>query len=95
MINVGGRKMSPLEIEQSMLTHPAVAYFACTGIEESAGLTRESVAVVVSTVVTHSCYHGIITVDCVSQAARSTRPSNRRSSHEDRTRYAKINCQSI
>ena len=48
MINVGGRKVSPLEVEQALLTHPQVIDCACTAIADPGGLSGEAVAVLVT-----------------------------------------------
>ena len=47
MINVGGRKLSPIEVEEALRSHPAVRDCACIGIPDPDGLAGEAVAVVV------------------------------------------------
>ena len=47
MINVGGRKLSPVEVEEALRGHPAVRDCACVGIPDPDGLAGEAVAVVV------------------------------------------------
>lgn len=44
MINVGGRKVSPLEIEEILITHPAVADCACVGVTDSQEVSGEMVS---------------------------------------------------
>lgn len=43
LINVGGREVSPVEIEALLETHPAVAACACVGIPDPQGLTGMAV----------------------------------------------------
>lgn len=47
MINVGGRKLSPIEVEEGLRSHPAVKDCACVGIPDPEGIAGEIVAVVV------------------------------------------------
>jgi long-chain acyl-CoA synthetase len=47
MINVGGRKVSPSEVEDALRSHPAVHDVACAGIPDPAGLSEEAVGVIV------------------------------------------------
>jgi long-chain acyl-CoA synthetase len=47
MINVGGRKLSPIEVEEALRSHPAVRDCACVGIPDPEGLAGEAVAVFV------------------------------------------------
>jgi long-chain acyl-CoA synthetase len=47
MINVGGRKLSPIEVEAALRSHPAVKDCACVGIPDPDGIAGEIVAVVV------------------------------------------------
>ena len=44
IINVGGRKVSPQEIEQILATHPAIAESACVGIPDPQGISGEMVS---------------------------------------------------
>lgn len=47
IINVGGRKVSPAEVEEALRRHPAVSDCACTGIADPAGISGDAVAAVV------------------------------------------------
>jgi long-chain acyl-CoA synthetase len=47
LINVGGRKVSPTEVEEVLRSHPAVLDCGCTGISDPAGVSGEAVAVLV------------------------------------------------
>ena len=47
IINVGGRKVSPAEVEEALRRHPAVLDCACTGIADPAGISGDAVAVLV------------------------------------------------
>ena len=47
MINVGGRKVSPIEVENALRTHAAVRDCACVGIPDPAGISGEVVAMLV------------------------------------------------
>lgn len=47
LINVGGRKVSPLEVEDALRSHPDVHDCACSGIPDPAGIAGEAVAVLV------------------------------------------------
>jgi long-chain acyl-CoA synthetase len=44
IINVGGRKVSPQEIEDVLTGHPAVAECACVGIPDPQGLSGEMIS---------------------------------------------------
>jgi long-chain acyl-CoA synthetase len=44
MINVGGRKVSPLEIEDVLMSHPAIADCACVGVPDAQGLSGEMIS---------------------------------------------------
>ncbi|MEX2126168.1 MAG: class I adenylate-forming enzyme family protein [Woeseia sp.] len=44
VINVGGRKVMPQEIEEILATHPAIAECACVGIPDPQGLSGEIVS---------------------------------------------------
>ena len=44
IINIGGRKVAPLEIEEILLRHPAVADCACVGVPDPQGLSDEMVS---------------------------------------------------
>lgn len=44
MINVGGRKVSPLEIEEILITHPAVADCACVGVTDAQAISGEMIS---------------------------------------------------
>ncbi|HEX6259038.1 MAG TPA: class I adenylate-forming enzyme family protein [Woeseiaceae bacterium] len=44
IINVGGRKVSPQEIEEILATHPAIAESACVGIPDPQGISGEMVS---------------------------------------------------
>jgi acyl-CoA synthetase (AMP-forming)/AMP-acid ligase II len=43
LINVGGRKVSPVEIENTLLMHEAIRECACIGIPDPKGITGEAV----------------------------------------------------
>jgi long-chain acyl-CoA synthetase len=43
LINVGGLKVAPIEIENALKEHPAVKECACVGVSDPAGLTGETV----------------------------------------------------
>lgn len=45
IINVGGRKVAPQEIEQVLLQHPAIADCACRGLPDPQGLTGQIIGV--------------------------------------------------
>lgn len=47
LINVGGRKVSPVEVEDALRTHDAVADCACVGIADPQGLSGEAVAMLI------------------------------------------------
>ena len=47
MINVGGRKVAPSEVEDALRQHPAVLDCACSGIDDPAGISGEVVGVLV------------------------------------------------
>lgn len=47
MINLGGRKVSPVEIERLLIDHEAVADCACVSIPDPNGITGEAVKVFV------------------------------------------------
>lgn len=47
MINVGGRKVSPLEVEEALRMHPCVLDCGCSGIADPAGVSGEAVGVLV------------------------------------------------
>ena len=42
MINIGGRKVSPIEIERLLLEHPAIKTCACVGIPDPRGITGQA-----------------------------------------------------
>ena len=44
IINVGGRKVSPQEIEEVLATHPAIAEAACVGVPDPQGFSGEMVS---------------------------------------------------
>ena len=44
IINVGGRKVSPHELEEILAGHPAVAECACVGIPDPQGLSGEIIS---------------------------------------------------
>ena len=41
LVNVGGRKVSPEEVEQALNGHPAVVESACVGIPDPQGIVGE------------------------------------------------------
>ena len=43
LINVGGRKVAPLEIEACLAAHPAIKACACIGIADPDGITGEAI----------------------------------------------------
>lgn len=45
IINVGGRKIAPQEIEQVLLRHPAIADCACLGIPDPQGIAGQIISV--------------------------------------------------
>jgi long-chain acyl-CoA synthetase len=47
MINVGGRKVAPAEIEEALRRHPAVLDCGCSGIADPAGISGDAVGVLV------------------------------------------------
>lgn len=47
MINVGGRKVSPVEVEEALRDYPSVLDCACVGIADPAGVSGDAVAVLV------------------------------------------------
>jgi long-chain acyl-CoA synthetase len=47
MINVGGRKVSPVEVEDVLHTHPSISECACTGIPDPDQISGEIVAALV------------------------------------------------
>jgi long-chain acyl-CoA synthetase len=44
IINVGGRKVAPQEIEEVLATHPAIAEAACVGVPDPQGFSGEMVS---------------------------------------------------
>lgn len=47
LINVGGRKVSPAEVEDALRSHASVLDCACSGVVDPAGLSGDAVAVLV------------------------------------------------
>lgn len=47
MINLGGRKVSPIEIERLLIDHEAIADCVCVGIPDPKGITGEAIKVFV------------------------------------------------
>jgi len=43
LINIGGRKVSPAEIERALQKHPDISTCACIGIDDPRGITGEAV----------------------------------------------------